>query len=160
MPAALIASFLFLFVSCGRQNNQWGSGSPESRSSNGRAVTSLPAAVLPGRTTVLPVAPARSPSKPVPSRFAAECGKICDRSRELKCPHSDQCLAGCLSVASFLQCSDAFAALYTCLSLEPLNHWECADDGVAAIRDGFCEPEQAAASGCLEQNLRKRNVGK
>jgi len=48
-------------------------------------------------------------------------------------------------------CTTQFERLYACLAAEPLAHWECAEDGVGAIRDGYCEKEQAAAVGCVER---------
>ena len=47
-------------------------------------------------------------------------------------------------------CSEAFLRFYACLVREPVEHWECSDDGIAAIKEGFCEKEQEAAIGCME----------
>jgi hypothetical protein len=57
-------------------------------------------------------------------------------------------------MASLEACSEHFSKLYACLALQPLSHWECSED-MPAIREGFCEKEQAAASGCLEAKLGK-----
>jgi hypothetical protein len=43
---------------------------------------------------------------------------------------------------------------YGCLVAEPLEHWECAPEGVAAIRDGFCQAEQRATVTCMEAKMR------
>ena len=51
-------------------------------------------------------------------------------------------------------CADEFAGLYRCLENEPVAHWECAEDGVAAVREGYCEKEQATAVGCMEAKAR------
>ena len=34
-----------------------------------------------------------------------------------------------------------------------VNTWECDENGVGAIRDPFCDKEQAAAVKCIEANL-------
>jgi hypothetical protein len=59
-------------------------------------------------------------------------------------------MPNCLAMAVGTPCTDEFAALYACLVKEPPERWECAEDGVAAIRDGFCEKEQERAVGCME----------
>lgn len=86
---------------------------------------------------------------PSPSVSAA-CDKICARSRELKCSGQARCLPGCVEMAAIPGCVAPFASLYACLAAEPVAHWECAEDGVGAIRDGYCEKEQAAAAKCVE----------
>jgi hypothetical protein len=51
-------------------------------------------------------------------------------------------------------CADEFAALYACLENEPVAHWECAEDGIAAVRESYCEKQQATAVGCMEAKAR------
>jgi hypothetical protein len=41
-----------------------------------------------------------------------------------------------------------------CLAREPRPHWECDDDGMPAIKDGYCTAQQAALAGCLQRELR------
>jgi hypothetical protein len=36
---------------------------------------------------------------------------------------------------------------------EPIDHWECAEDGMGAIRDGYCNEEQGQAVACMEQKM-------
>jgi hypothetical protein len=59
-------------------------------------------------------------------------------------------MPNCLAMAVGTPCTDEFSAFYRCLVAEPIEHWECAEDGVAAIREGFCEEEQERAVGCME----------
>jgi hypothetical protein len=54
-------------------------------------------------------------------------------------------------MASLKACSSAFGRMYACLVKEPIAHWECGEDGIAAIRDGFCDAEQSDASRCLSE---------
>jgi hypothetical protein len=58
-------------------------------------------------------------------------------------------------MASIKPCVAAFNSLYACLAAEPLAHWECAEDGIAAIRDGYCEKEQERAAGCVEDQTQR-----
>ena len=57
-------------------------------------------------------------------------------------------MEGCLQMAGVPGCSQPFEQLYSCLAAEPVAHWECAEDGMGAIRDGYCEKEQSAAANC------------
>ena len=85
----------------------------------------------------------------------ANCEKICSRSRELGCVRAADCMEGCLEMASIEPCIASFEKLYSCLAGEPVAHWECAEDGIGAIREGYCEREQAAAAGCVEAQTSK-----
>jgi len=58
---------------------------------------------------------------------------------------------GCIEMASVAPCTQAFRGLYSCLLREPLTHWECGEDRMGAIRDGYCEQEQEAVAGCMEK---------
>ena len=101
-------------------------------------------------------APAREPAPVGSARVAAAaevertCTSICDRSRTLKCAHVAECQPNCVAMAVGTPCSGAFMSFYACLVREPVEHWECSEDGIAAIKDGFCQKEQEAAVGCLE----------
>ncbi len=91
---------------------------------------------------------------PVSQNLQRACKDICDRSRRLKCTHVDECLPNCIAMASATPCSEEVAVFYECLNRQPLQNWECAEDGVAAIRDGFCNKEQGRAVGCMEAKMR------
>jgi hypothetical protein len=43
--------------------------------------------------------------------------------------------------------------MYASMIREPVGHRECAEDGVAAIREGYCDAEQERAIGCMERTL-------
>jgi len=83
-----------------------------------------------------------------------DCRDICSRSVQLKCAHPEKCLSNCVAMAS-TPCSEPMQRLYKCLIAEPAMHWECAEDGVAAIRDGFCNTEQGQTVACMEAKMKR-----
>lgn len=101
-------------------------------------------------------APARAPEPTGSARIEAAtevektCTSICDRSRTLKCANVAECQPNCLAMAVGTPCSSEFMRFYACLVREPVEHWECSEDGIAAIKEGFCEKEQEAAIACME----------
>jgi hypothetical protein len=78
------------------------------------------------------------------------CAGICERSRSLKCKNAEECMKSCIGMGIGTPCSEAFAALYACLGSQPAERWECGEDGMAAIREGFCEKEQERTVKCME----------
>jgi hypothetical protein len=42
---------------------------------------------------------------------------------------------------------------FNCLVKEPVEHWECAEEGVAAIRPAYCDGEQQRAVRCMEAKM-------
>jgi hypothetical protein len=80
----------------------------------------------------------------------ALCTAICERSRKLRCKNTAECEHHCQAMGLVTGCNEQMVALYRCLGEQTLDHWECAEDGVAAIRDGFCELEQEKAVACVE----------
>jgi hypothetical protein len=83
-----------------------------------------------------------------------DCDSICAHSRELKCVHTSQCFANCVGMATLTPCGDEISTFYRCLVKQPTARWQCDEDGVAAIRDGFCNDEQARVVGCMQQKAR------
>ena len=90
----------------------------------------------------------------VAPEVAQACTDVCARSRELKCAHANECRPQCLAMASLTPCGDPMLAFYRCLTTQPTKNWECADDGVAAIRDGFCDKEQGQVVACMQARMR------
>jgi hypothetical protein len=78
------------------------------------------------------------------------CKGICEHSNTLKCARAADCMKNCLGMGIGTPCSESFAALYACLQREPPAHWECGEDGIAAIREGYCEKEQERTVICME----------
>jgi hypothetical protein len=56
-------------------------------------------------------------------------------------------------MASLTPCGDEFRAFYGCLVGQPPQNWECSEDGVAAIREGFCESQQSRVAACMNAKM-------
>ena len=82
------------------------------------------------------------------------CVAICERSRKLRCGSAAECERNCQAMGLVAGCNGQISAFYRCLAGQPLDRWECAEDGVAAIRDGFCEVEQERAVACVEMKTK------
>jgi hypothetical protein len=89
----------------------------------------------------------------VPLSLERSCRTICDRSRRLACENASQCMPNCLAMGSVTPCTDAITTLYQCLVGQPVQNWECAPDGVAAIKDGFCDDAQRQAVTCMAAKM-------
>jgi hypothetical protein len=115
-------------------------GCPENRSHAEPA----PAASLPA------VAPSATALEPPSSGISDVCRSICERSHVLKCKNADQCLAECVTGGTQNPCSAEFQNFYRCLVPQAVENWECAEDGIAAIKPGRCDEEQERAVKCIE----------
>ena len=82
----------------------------------------------------------------------AECSAICDRSNHLKCKRASDCMKNCLAMTT-TPCAEPTISLYHCLITQSLEHWECGEDGVAAIREGYCDKEQAGVFACMQAKM-------
>jgi hypothetical protein len=51
-------------------------------------------------------------------------------------------------------CTDEMLGFFQCLVGQPLQNWECAPDGVAAIRKGLCQGEQSRTVACMQEKMR------
>lgn len=123
-----------------------------SATAGAKAVASAEAPVPSGRSSGS--SSTRSPAAPLASAapgIGATCEKVCAYSGQLNCGKTDHCVQDCVEMASITPCTAAFRSLYSCLLREPLSHWECSEDHMGAIRDGYCESEQAAAATCVEK---------
>jgi hypothetical protein len=63
-------------------------------------------------------------------------------------------MPNCLAMATATPCSSELLAMQRCLAAQPLEHWECSQDGVGAIRVGYCDDEQGAAVHCMTTKMR------
>jgi hypothetical protein len=63
-------------------------------------------------------------------------------------------MPNCLAVGTVTPCTSDVKAFYACLVKQPVKNWECDDDGVAAIREGFCEKEQEKTVTCMQAKLK------
>jgi hypothetical protein len=46
-------------------------------------------------------------------------------------------------------CSDALRVALRCFAAQPLSRWECGDEGMANVKDGTCDAEQARYAQCI-----------
>lgn len=53
-------------------------------------------------------------------------------------------------------CGQEMSAALDCFARQPLAHWECNDDGDAAIKDGFCNDPQQRVADCLQKSAAAR----
>ena len=121
--------------------------------------TVAPVAPMPRAPTVKAAPPASTGSRVGEDRKALptndktrRCDEICRIAAPLGCPHQDECVNGCETMASASVCRAEMSRMYDCLLRQPVEHWECDENGVGAIRDPFCGKEQAAVVKCAESN--------
>ncbi len=81
------------------------------------------------------------------------CADICERSRQLKCQRAGECEDNCRAMAMLTPCNETIGAFYRCLVRQPIANWECDDDGLAEIREGICDKEQADVASCAEEKM-------
>jgi hypothetical protein len=80
------------------------------------------------------------------------CTIMCRHSDRLACSGLAQCGESCRQLVALPDCAAEMAAALACFIKEPDDHWQCGDDGLAAIREGYCEREQAAYVNCLQRS--------
>jgi hypothetical protein len=131
MRAVLVSVLATLVVACAKESNR---------------LDAVGAASAP----LLAASSARPPRIDVGAAKDA-CGSICERSQVLKCKNADECMVNCLAAASGTPCNAEFLAFYRCLVAQPLKNWECAEDGVAAIKPGICDGEQRRTIQCMQE---------
>ena len=108
----------------------------------------------PKATTPQPVAPANvGKANRVEHRSATKCADICAIAVPLRCRNARECMPRCESMASAPVCAVEVNSLFDCLVRQPIQNWECDEDGIGAIRDTFCGKDQGRLAGCIESNL-------
>lgn len=58
-------------------------------------------------------------------------------------------MAACAAANDGAVCPAEMSKLMTCALKHPAERWECSDEGVASIRDGYCDKEQEAFMNCV-----------
>jgi hypothetical protein len=142
-----LASAMLLFAAAACARKAPGEGADPLHDA-AAALSSAPRVVSAARP-----APSQEPRVTIPAALKDTCRDICARSQQLKCKSSEQCAPNCIAMAALTPCSPQISALFSCILREPLAHWECAEDGVAAIRKGYCDAEQEQAVTCMEQKM-------
>jgi hypothetical protein len=108
-----------------------------------------------------PVAAAASaiPDPSTPRAVAAEtslaqratrCTEVCDRTTKLGCGARQACLDDCAQANDGSVCGAQMSAFMACALTHPVEHWECTESGVAALRQGYCDTEQQTFVGCFQ----------
>ena len=97
-----------------------------------------------------PALPSSAAREPLPPGVSEACRSICEPSHVLKCKNADQCLVECVRAGTETPCNAEFQAFYRCLVPQPAHNWECAEDGIAAIKPGLCDEQQERAVQCME----------
>ena len=82
------------------------------------------------------------------------CARICGRTRPLACKRATECVANCREMRQTDACVGEMTAVLTCFAREPVAHWECNEDGEAAIKDGYCDEEQGKLVACAQKTAR------
>ena len=77
------------------------------------------------------------------------CAEMCARTEALRCGAADRCTKLCLESMRDNPCPGSMAAFMRCATAEPAAHWECTEDGVAAVKDGYCDAEQRSVITCV-----------
>jgi hypothetical protein len=108
----------------------------------------LPAPLLSALAADPPALPARGA---VPE-LTRDCQDICQLSQKLHCSRADDCMSSCVSVGQS-PCAAEMLRLFRCAVYEPPSHWKCADDGMAAIRPGYCDKEQEHTFVCMQNRM-------
>lgn len=115
----------------------------------------LPSAATAGLAADANQTPAAKTPKPYPSQpsNARACERLCEPAFKLGCQRAEACKLNCMNTSSIPVCQvELQAFFFRCLATQPDKHWECLEDGSVAIKQGFCEQEQAAFAACLQRN--------
>lgn len=143
VAVATALSSLLVCVACARGRSA--GPAPEQSSS-------VSAAVTPQAPTVPVVAPAVHASTAIGhGNERQRCEQICRAAISLHCRRAQACESNCVAMASTGVCDRALGAFFDCLKAQPTERWECLEDGTAAIRDGYCDNEQAGVAACLQE---------
>lgn len=137
-----LLSCLSLGLACTRQDS-----APRQES---QVSATAEAAATPDKPSL--VSAAHASQRATSDDAARSCERICAASAKLGCGQAQGCQTACVQMASTGGCRSELRAFYRCLETEPSEHWECLEDGTAAIREGYCENEQAQFARCLERN--------
>jgi hypothetical protein len=140
-----ICAFVSLLPACSKEKQE----APSAAASTQAAAAASQTAPLP-TPSVSHSPPAAVVDRQTANAVEQSCKGICEHSKTLKCAHAEECMKNCIGMGVGTPCSEQFSALYACFLREPVAHWECSEDGIAAIREGYCEKEQERAVGCME----------
>jgi hypothetical protein len=133
-----------LVSACGR--------APAGSSTNAGVLASTAEPVLAASVEPKPAATGSTPTASASSSDSASavmaCKSLCKKSEALHCAKLADCETQCRAMYQLRPCLPQVGNFVACLQREPIAHWECDEDGAAAIRDGYCGKEQAAIVEC------------
>jgi hypothetical protein len=154
--APIVAAVMLAYsaISCARDKAQ---PAPSPTKDEPRVVaaavveSAVPGAGQPAtRPSTAAVKPAATPN----GRAGDPCPQICERTVTLGCGPRNECMTACAQVNDGSICAAEMSAFMGCALEHPTEHWECADNGVAAIRDGYCDQQQLAVLTCFRSSVR------
>jgi hypothetical protein len=122
--------------------------SPPAASDAGASAAVVRAAVAP------PTPPPLDPRPHGDPEIERTCAAICEQSQQLKCSHASDCMVNCLAMGTVTPCTPEMKTFYKCLLKQGIKNWECDEDGVAAIRRGFCDKEQETVVLCMDKKVK------
>ena len=79
------------------------------------------------------------------------CKRMCAPSRQLGCKLASECETQCEAMSSTSTCRSELDGFFSCLVAQPVERWECLEDGTGVIRQGYCEAEQARFALCAQK---------
>jgi hypothetical protein len=134
MRFCLLSVVILLPAACSREKDAVPTSDP--------AAALAPSATTHSGSATTPVKHTATPSR---QHLSQSCESVCAVADKLGCKRAKACQQNCAVMATTGVCDRELGAFYECLKTQPSEHWECLEDGTAAIREGYCEGEQAQA---------------
>jgi hypothetical protein len=99
-------------------------------------------------------ATSRGPGDRAPAALAGDgsnhCTRVCELTRELDCPGQAGCVQACTRASTVPFCQEQLTEVFECMTAQSVDAWLCGDAGLAEIRQGYCDAEQAAFVRCAQ----------
>lgn len=88
--------------------------------------------------------------KPPPSNSEL-CVGICKHTVSLGCNSNDaECRDTCEQMLQVDTCGGEMARVFACMARQPTAAFECGEDRIAALLDGYCDAEQSSFARCIQ----------
>jgi hypothetical protein len=78
----------------------------------------------------------------------SRCLQICGHVSKLNCGTESVCVQGCSQMVNIPKCTPQMNAFIDCISKESIDHFECGEQGIPSIKEGYCNDEQARFAEC------------
>jgi hypothetical protein len=145
MTRNVLIGVLLAAFGCAKAKNEEPSPSAPAKQAEPVAVTTASLPAEPRAVTAPAITPAAS-------GHSARCRAACEPVYKLGCKLASECESSCREMMGMPRCREEIGAFFGCLSSQGAERWECLEDGTGAIREGYCEREQARFAACLEKN--------